>query len=125
MLTVIRRHTSSLMFAPGLAQVQKDFAVNNKALVTLAMTIYVLGFAVGPLIFAPLSEVYGRMIIHRLCIPVFLIFTLSCALASNLNMLIGFRFMAGCFGASPVAIGGAIVSDLFRVHERGAAMAIY
>ncbi|MCJ1240748.1 hypothetical protein MMC14_008752 [Varicellaria rhodocarpa] len=40
-------------------------------------------------------------------------------------MLIAFRFFAGCFGAAPVAIGGAIVSDLFPQERRGNAMAIY
>ena len=40
-------------------------------------------------------------------------------------MLVAFRFIAGCFGAAPVAIGGAMVYDLFHVDERGAAMAVY
>lgn len=40
-------------------------------------------------------------------------------------MLVAFRFIAGSFGAAPVAIGGAVVGDLFEVKERGTAMSIY
>ncbi|KAH0827681.1 hypothetical protein AYO21_08853 [Fonsecaea monophora] len=89
------------------------------------MTIYVLGFAVGPLLFAPLSEVYGRVVIYRSCLALFMCFTVVCALSSSIGMLVAFRFIAGCFGAAPVAIGGAMVYDLFEVKERGLAMAIY
>jgi multidrug resistance protein len=104
---------------------QKDFNNHNNTLATFAMTIYVLGFCVGPLIFAPLSESYGRAVVYKGCLAMFLVLTVACGLASSLEMLICFRFMAGCFGAAPVAIGGAMVYDLFRVGERGHAMAIY
>ena len=43
----------------------------------------------------------------------------------NIEMLVAFRFLAGSFGAAPVAIGGAVVGDLFPVEERGTAMSIY
>lgn len=114
-----------MMFAPGLSAMQKDFHSHNSTLATFAMTIYVLGFGVGPLIFAPLSEVYGRSVIYKCCLAMFLASTIACGLSANLNMLVTFRFIAGCFGAAPVAIGGAMVYDLFRVNERGGAMAIY
>ena len=104
---------------------QEDFHSHNNTLATFSMTIYVLGFGVGPLLFAPLSEVYGRVVIYRSCLASFLCFTVVCALSTSINMLVGFRFVAGCFGAAPVAIGGAMVWDLFEVNERGTAMAIY
>ena len=40
-------------------------------------------------------------------------------------MLIGFRFMAGVFGSTPITIGGGTTSDMFRTEERGAAMAVW
>ena len=115
----------SMMFAPGLPAMQRDFNSHNKTLATFAMTVYVLGFSVGPLLFAPSSEIWGRSIIYKFCLAMFLIFTIACGLSSTLKMLVGFRFIAGCFGAAPVAIGGAMVYDLFRITERGGAMAIY
>ena len=112
------------MYAPGLAEVQREFD-GSGPLTSFSMTIYVLGFAVGPLLLAPLSEVWGRAIIYRICILLFLVFTIACALSTSLDMLIAFRFFAGCFGAAPVAIGGAIVADLFPVQRRGKAMGLY
>ncbi len=103
---------------------QRDFDSHDNTLATFSMSIYVLGFSVGPLVFAPLSEVYGRVVIYRCCLAAFLCFTVACALSSSINMLVGFRFVAGCFGAAPVAIGGAMVYDLFRVDDRGVVMAI-
>lgn len=113
------------MFAPGLLEMQQDLECQDDKLATFAMTVYVLGFGVGPLIFSPLSEVYGRTIIYRVCLIIFLLLTAGCALARDVQMLIVFRFLAGCFGAAPIGIGGSIVSDLFLVQERGAAMAVY
>ena len=114
-----------MLYAPGIPSMQQDFQSYNNTLATFSMTVYVLGFGVGPLLFAPLSEVYGRVVVYRLCLALFLVFTVACAVSSSINMLVGFRFVAGCFGAAPVAIGGAIVWDLFEVNERGTAMAIY
>ena len=114
-----------MLYTPGIPTMQRDFNSHNNTLVTFSMSIYVLGFSVGPLEFAPLLEVYGQVVVYRCCLAVFLCFTVACALSSSINMLVGFRFVAGCFGAAPVAIGGAMVYDLFRVDERGVAMAIY
>jgi multidrug resistance protein len=113
-----------MLYAPGIPAMQRDFDSHDNTLATFSMSIYVLGFSVGPLVFAPLSEVYGRVVIYRCCLAAFLCFTVACALSSSINMLVGFRFVAGCFGAAPVAIGGAMVYDLFRVDDRGVVMAI-
>jgi MFS family permease len=40
-------------------------------------------------------------------------------------MLIGFRFLAGLAGSTPITIGSGTISDMFRTEERGAAMAIW
>lgn len=85
----------------------------------------VLGFGLGPLLFAPLSELYGRAPVYRSSLLAFMVMTIGCGLSQNIEILVAFRFLAGCFGASPVAIGGAVVGDLFPVKERGAAMSIY
>lgn len=62
---------------------------------------YLLGFAFGPILIAPLSELYGRLYIYHACNLGYLVFTIACALATNMNMLIVFRFFAGCWVCSP------------------------
>lgn len=59
------------------------------------VSVYVLGFAFGPLIVAPLSEMYGRLRLYLACNILFVVSTVACAVSTNLNMLIGFRFIVG------------------------------
>ena len=115
----------NFMYAPNIGDAQHDLKTDDDTLATLSLTIYVLGFGLGPLLFSPLSEMYGRAAIYRGCLTVFLAFTAGCALSTNINTLIVMRFLAGCFGAAPVAIGGAVVGDLFETSERGKAMSVY
>lgn len=49
------------MFAPGVPNLMAEFRSTNIELGTFVVSIYVLGFASGPMVLAPLSELYGRM----------------------------------------------------------------
>lgn len=89
-----------------------------------AVSIYVLGFAVGPLLLSPLSELYGRLIIYHICGTLYVLFTVGGALSTSLNMLTGFRFLAGCAGSAPLTIGGGSIADMMVPEQRGAAMSV-
>ena len=115
---------SSSMFAPGVPALMAEFHSDNSTLASFVVTVFVLGFATGPLLFAPLSELYGRTIVqHSGCIG-FVIFSVACALSTSLNMLIGMRLLQGIFAAVPLTNGGAIVADMIRQEKRGFAMAM-
>jgi MFS family permease len=86
------------MFAPGVAEVMKEFHSTNSVLASLVVSIYILGYAFGPLFIAPLSEMFGRLPLYHTTNVLFVIFTISCAVSSNLGMLIAFRFLAGMMG---------------------------
>lgn len=96
---------ASSMFVPGVPDLMAEFKSDNVLLASFVVSVYVLGFAIGPLFFAPLSEIYGRAPVYHFCNIGFLCFTVGCALATNLNMLIGFRFIAGAFGSAPLTNG--------------------
>jgi multidrug resistance protein len=113
------------MFAPGVAQVASEFGEHNELLDALVVSIYVIGLAVGPLVQAPMSEVYGRWIVYATCNVLYVVFTIACAVSTNMSMLIVFRFFAGCLGSAPVTIGGGTIADLFPPHQRGVALSIY
>ena len=113
------------MFAPGVPQVLSDFKSTDALLGSFVVSIYVLGYAIGPIIIAPLSEMYGRLWIYHTTNVLFTIFTIACALSTSLGMLIGFRFLAGCAGSAVLTIGGGTISDLFKQEERGSATAIW
>ncbi|TVY82541.1 Efflux pump radE [Lachnellula suecica] len=116
---------ASSMFAPGVEDVLIEFHSSSTLLASLTVSIYILGYALGPLLVAPLSEMYGRVPLYHASNVLFCIFTMACAVSSNLNMLIAFRFFAGAAGSTPITIGGGSFGDMFSVEERGKAIAIW
>ena len=72
---------------------------------------------------APLSELYGRVMVYNVCSFIFLIFTIACALANNLSALIVFRLLAGIAASCPMTLGAGTIADLMPVEKRGKAMA--
>lgn len=116
---------ASFMFAPGIPQLMRDFQSTDQTLAVLVVSVYVLGFAIGPVIIAPLSELYGRLYIYHVCNVRFVIFTVTCAVALNMGSLIVFRLLEGCAGSAPLTIGGGSLADMVVQEEQGAAMAIF
>jgi multidrug resistance protein len=76
-------------------------------------------------IIAPLSEVYGRMPVYHICNVFYILFTIACALAKDLKMLIAFRFLAGCWSITPLTIGPGTIADMTTVEKRGTAMSLW
>jgi MFS family permease len=74
---------------------------------------------------APLSELYGRAIVYNVSNVLFLGATIGCALSTNIGMLLAFRLICGCAGATPLALGGGSISDLMEPERMGTAMAIW
>ncbi|KAF6224304.1 hypothetical protein HO133_010881 [Letharia lupina] len=115
----------SSILATGIPQIMAEFRSTNEELGSLVVSIYLLGFAAGPLVIAPLSEMYGRLPLYHSCNTIFAAFTVACALAPSMNSLIGLRFLQGCAGSAPLAIGGGTISDLIPQERRGKYMGIY
>jgi len=83
-----------------------------------SVSVFLLGFGSGPLLLAPLSETFGRRPIYVVCFSVFTLMQIPCALATNISMLIGFRFLSGFFGSASIANGGGTISDMYNAVER-------
>ncbi|KAF2138301.1 uncharacterized protein K452DRAFT_328851 [Aplosporella prunicola CBS 121167] len=115
----------SSMFAPGVPELMAEFNSNSSILAGFVVSIYVLGFAFGPLVIAPLSEMVGRLPLYHACNVLFIAFNVGCARSSSLGMLIAFRFLAGCVGASPLTLGGGTIADLMPREQRGTAMGFW
>ncbi|KAL2836879.1 major facilitator superfamily domain-containing protein [Aspergillus pseudoustus] len=124
LLTFVSPFGSS-MLAPSMDQVMAEFGSTNSALQSLTVSIYVLGYAFGPLIFAPLSEEYGRQLPLLASSVLFLIMNIVCAVAVNLPMLIIFRFLTGLMGSAPLSLGPASIADMFEPQHCGKAMAAW
>ncbi len=94
-------------------------------MVVLGISLFVLGFALGPLIWAPFSEVLGRRPLFIYTYAALTAFSAGCALAPNMTALIVLRFFAGAFGSSPLTNAGGNISDLFNANQRGLAMSMF
>lgn len=102
-----------------------DFNSTSSTLASLITSSYLLGYAFGPLVLAPLSEIYGRLLVYHTCNALFLIFNIACAVAPNLVALIVFRTFAGIAGSCPVTIGAGSIADMIPHEKRGLAMAAW
>ena len=116
---------AATLFAPAAASLVAEFEVTDDTVATLTVSIYMVGFAIGPLVLAPLSELYGRMWIYHICNVGFLAFTIGCATSQSITPFLVCRLLAGCAGAAPMAVGGGTIADITRIEERGKATAAF
>ncbi|CEJ62814.1 hypothetical protein PMG11_11301 [Penicillium brasilianum] len=111
--------------APAQPVIATQLSMREGIETQLITSLFVLSFAFGPLVWGPLSEIYGRSPILRTANCMFLVCNAICAASYNKAQLLLFRFLSG-FGASAThALGGAIVGDLFTNENRGSAMATF
>jgi MFS family permease len=119
------RNLAATMFAPGAQELVAEFHLTSSTIEAFTVSIYVLGFALGPLLLAPLSELYGRFIIIHFYNVFYFAFTLGCAFSTDVAMFLVFRFICGCAASGPMSIGGGIVADVSSQEKRGKAVAIF
>lgn len=115
---------TSAIFAPGIDKASKEFGIGT-VVGTLGTTLYVLGFASGPLIWAPASELQGRKWPLTIGMLGGGIFTIASAVAKDVQTLIICRFFAGLFGASQLTVVPGVLADLYSNATRGAAISLY
>ncbi|KAK4467172.1 major facilitator superfamily domain-containing protein [Cladorrhinum samala] len=107
----------SNLFYPYL---QSQFHVPSGPQTVLPASLYLVGFVFGPLIFAPLSEQYGRKPILVVGFTLFLLSTLGAALAKQWWSFLLFRFLSGTFGSPPLSVFGGVIADCWKGEvERG------
>lgn len=114
----------SSAYTGGIVQIQQQFHVTTEV-ATLGVSLYVLGFALGPLIWAPMSEMFGRQVVFITTYCGLTVFCAGCTGAKNIETLLVFRFLAGSFGSSPFTNSGGVIADMFAARERGLALGAF
>lgn len=112
------------VYSTGQKQIVDEFGISEE-LAVAGLSLYVFGFAVGPMVVAPLSEAFGRRNIYVVCWALFVLLQFGVAFAPNVPVLFVFRFLTGFFSSPPLANTGGVVSDLWARDESGPAMAVY
>ncbi|KAJ5885748.1 MFS general substrate transporter [Penicillium tannophilum] len=114
----------SSAYSGSLVEIIEDFRISEE-LGIVGISLFVVGFAVGPLIWAPLSEMYGRRPILIASSAGLTAFTAGCAGAQNIWTLLILRFIAGSLGSAPFAVAGGVIADCFPPISRGLASGLY
>jgi hypothetical protein len=104
---------SSSMVAPALPSLSRDIGIHSAFESAMVLSIFVLAYAVGPLFFGPLSEVYGRVRVVQSTNILYFAFNLGCGFAKTSTQMLVFRFFAGFGGSAMLALGGGILADCF------------
>ena len=97
---------SSSIVAPGLTIITNELQIEANAVTQLVLSAFVIGFAFGPFLIGPLSEIYGRVPILQAANLFYLIFNIACGVSRNSTQLILFRILSGLGGSAPLAVRG-------------------
>ncbi|KAH8424304.1 MFS transporter [Aspergillus melleus] len=118
--TMIAALTSSI-FSMAIPPLMVIYGISREV-GTLGVSLYVLGFATGPIIWAPFSEIKGRRAPFLLAMFGFTVFAFATAVSKDLQSIFICRFFTGFFGAGPLTLSGAVYGDILAPQIRGAGM---
>lgn len=108
----------------GLGLIEEKYNVSLEVAI-LTCSVMVCGFAVGPLLWSPLSEIIGRRPVYIISLALYTIFNIPCALAPNIGGLLVCRFLCGVFSSSGLSLAGGTIADIWNIEERGMAIAFF
>ena len=115
---------NSAVVTADMVGVSETFGVSEEVAL-LTITLFVVGFGVGPMAFAPLSEIFGRRVLYASTLLVAVVFIVPCAVAENIGTLLVCRLIDGIAFSAPMTLVGGTLADLWRNEERGVPMAAF
>jgi DHA1 family multidrug resistance protein-like MFS transporter len=109
-------YMGSAIYSPSIGGVMQRFGVSIGS-ASLGLSMYVLAYGIGPLLFSPLSEIpiIGRNPPYMISYAIFVILLVPTALVDNFAGLIVLRFLQGFFGSPCLATGGATLQDVYSI----------
>jgi MFS family permease len=115
----------STSYTSGIPGIMKTFHITEETIAILGITTYMLGLALGSVILAPLSEMYGRRPIYLVAIVMFGLLTIPCALAPNLEAILISRFFGAIAGSAMISNAPGTVNDIVLEKHRALAFSIW
>ncbi|GJE98392.1 MFS general substrate transporter [Phanerochaete sordida] len=119
-------YIGSAIFAPGISDLAQKFGISLVA-GNLGITMFVLGYAIGPMFLSPMSEIpqFGRAPVYLTTFLIFTLVQIPTALAKNLGALLPLRFLAGFVGSPPLATGCASLADIWPPEYQVVAIGVW
>ncbi|KAH6661489.1 polyamine transporter 1 [Plectosphaerella plurivora] len=122
--TTLTSAFASSIFSAATMEISRIYGVSTEV-GTLGVSFYVLGFAFGPTLWAPLSELRGRRLPIVISMFGFSVFSIAVGTGKDIQTILICRFFAGFFGACPLAVVAAVFSDMFDNKTRGMAVTVF
>lgn len=122
--TTMTSSFASSIFSAATRALAAEFDVSTEVGI-LGVSFFVLGFAFGPTLWAPLSELKGRRLPLLISMFGFTIFSIATASGKDIQTILISRFFSGFFGACPLAVVAAVFSDMFGNRTRGIAITVF
>lgn len=110
---------SAAIITPALPNIQRHFALSSDA-ITWVVSLFLLGYVLGQLIYGPLSNVYGRLKALRLGLMINLLGLIICLVATFTNsfFLLNFgRFLTGLGTASGLVCTFILINEWRRFNS--------
>ncbi|KAE8160719.1 major facilitator superfamily domain-containing protein [Aspergillus tamarii] len=106
--------------------IAQEFGVTNQQILVLPISMFLVGYILGPLLWGPLSEAMGRRSPLLIAFLLYTVFMMASALAKSYPSLLIFRLLDGMAASAPIAVVGGIYADIEADHTaRGRLMAYY
>nr|WP_321404962.1 Bcr/CflA family efflux MFS transporter [uncultured Desulfobacter sp.] len=113
---------STDLYLPALPHVAETLHT-NQTLANLTLSVFLVFFALGILIWGPVSEKYGRKPILLTGLLLYTLGSAGCALSTNAAMLIVSRIVQGFGGGAAEAVATAMVKDMYSGRKRESVLA--
>ena len=110
---VLMSPLSTTIVAPCLEIIAKDLKVTSTFEIPMILSIFMLGFACGPLLISPLSEVFGRVRVLQFFNVGYLAFNTACGRARSKAQILVLRFLAGFCGSASVGVGESLTLCMY------------
>lgn len=104
------------MYLPAMPQIAREFGVSAGS-VQMSLNLYILGFAIGQLIYGPLADSYGRKPVIALGTLIFACAAAACALSQTIDQLITMRFLHGLSAAAASVVINALMRDSYSKED--------
>ncbi|KAF5389030.1 hypothetical protein D9757_005017 [Collybiopsis confluens] len=117
-LMTFTMYIGSAIYTPSIPGI-RDYLNISLPHATLGLTLYILGYGIGPMFLSPLQELprLGRNTVYMVSFVLFIAFQIPILTANNIQTILACRFFTGIFGSPALATGGASMGDIYPFHQ--------
>lgn len=111
------------MYLPAFPSITRALMSNDGA-VELTLSVYLVGIALGQLVYGPLSDRFGRKPPLYVGLTLFALGSIACVLAPNVEWLTGARFFQALGGSACMVIPRAVIRDHYDTQAAARALSL-